>query len=262
MATTAVLLTVRPIERLRAQGHTGHWWQRPKNPSLAPEASLPSRHAALTCKGLLRQPLSGVTHALVFYTLTQFTLLSAPSPPSCPTSATEIHGSEGSPGHDFTGTSGISGSLCALSKWHAPAYLTCQSWAVVLFSFYLLLLFSVLFIFLCVSFCSPSWSGTQYIAQASLKLIMVHLSAGIINLIHCTPADLSRQIQRQRGVVSKSCLQKQQFPSLQWVWQRQMHIYVASTCNLGQKRLPPSSFNSHWCLSTNSTTINEICEND
>lgn len=118
--------------------------------------------------------------------------------------------------------------------------------------------------FMCgrVSFCSPSWSGTQNIAQASLKLMMGHLSAGIINLSLCTPADLSRQIQRQRGVVSKSCLQKQQFPSLQWVRQRQMHIYVASTCNLGQKRLSPSSSHSHWCLFTNSTTINEICEND
>lgn len=53
--------------------------------------------------------------------------------------------------------------------------------------------------FLCVLFCSPSWSGTQYIAQASLELMMVHLSAGIINPSHCTRADLSRQIQRQRG---------------------------------------------------------------
>lgn len=90
MATPPVLLTVCPIERLLAQGHTGHWWQRPKSPSLAPAATLPSRHAALTRKGLPRQPLSGVTHALVFYTLTQFNWLSAPSPPSCPNSATRL----------------------------------------------------------------------------------------------------------------------------------------------------------------------------
>lgn len=133
-------LSCRKAEWL-VQGHTGHWWQKER---------LTARIWLLQLPGPAATPPSPIRACLGSLCLEQLTLLCFPCLhswqgyqshhlPAAPTAPQRLTSLKGHQRHDFTGTGGISGSRCRLSKWHASAYLKCQNWAVclILSSFYL-----------------------------------------------------------------------------------------------------------------------------